>query len=258
MTDLFQHFREDERDFIEKVIGWRDYVLSSYSPKLTDFLDPREQEIVRSLIGDQKEVKAAFQGGTSQSERKRALLYPEYLEPEHEDFALSLFQIGYPSKFITLEHRQVLGALMSIGLKRSKYGDILIEGENIQLVAAEEMDDFLRLQLNEIGKAKVELKKIDFSKAIIKYDEWSEFSSTVSSLRLDAVIAAIYGISRQKVQPLLQAGQVKVNWRTAEQGSMECQEGDRISVRGFGRSKVTEILGRTKKDKIRLLYGRQK
>ncbi|AZB42854.1 RNA-binding protein [Bacillus sp. FJAT-42376] len=258
MTDLFQHFREDERDFIEKVLGWKEYVLSSYSPKLTDFLDPREQEIVRSLIGDQKEVKAAFEGGTPQAERKRALLYPEYMEPVREDFSLTLFTIRYPSKFIKLEHRQILGALMSIGLKRSKYGDILMDQETVQLIAAEEMDDFLRLQLTEIGRTKVELRKSDFSEVIARHDEWTESSTTVSSLRLDAVLAAIYGLSRQKVQPLIQAGQVKLNWRTAEQGSIECQEGDRISVRGFGRSRVTEILGRTKKDKIRLLYGRQK
>ncbi|MGD6816254.1 RNA-binding protein [Metabacillus sp. 84] len=258
MTDLFQHFREDERDFVEKVMGWKDFVQSSYSAKLTDFLDPREQEIVQSIVGDQMETKAAFDGGAPGAERKRALIHPDYMKPGKEDFDLILYEISYPAKFVALEHPQVLGALMSIGLKRSKYGDILMENEVIQLVAAKEMDDFLRLQLTEIGKSKVELKKISFSNAIAVTESWNEASATVSSLRLDAVAAAIYGLSRQKVQPLLQAGHIKVNWRTAEQGAMECQEGDTISVRGYGRSKITEILGRTKKDKIRMHYGRQK
>ncbi|MTH52654.1 RNA-binding protein [Bacillus mangrovi] len=258
MTDLYQHFREEERGFIEKVLEWKEFAETSYSPRLTDFLDPREQEILRSVIGEQKEVRAAFHGGAEHAERKRALIYPDYMKPEAEDFSLSVFKVVYPSKFVTIEHRHVLGSLMSIGLKRAKYGDILIENGGIQIVAAAEMDDFLRLQLTEIGKTKVELEQISLAEVYEKVEEWNEFSATVSSLRLDAVLSAIYQLSRPKVLPLIQAGHVKVNWRIAEQGSMECREGDVLSVRGYGRSKISGINGRTKKDKLRLTYGRQK
>ena len=39
---------------------------------------------------------------------------------------------------------------------------------------------------------------------------------TVSSLRLDTVIASIFNISRQKASMLIHGGKVKVNWTERE------------------------------------------
>jgi RNA-binding protein YlmH len=51
---------------------------------------------------------------------------------------------------------------------------------------------------------------------------------------------------------------VKVNWTLIENPSFECKEGDIISVRGHGRSKIMGIEGKTKKEKWRIIAGRQK
>ncbi|MBE3571322.1 MAG: RNA-binding protein, partial [Bacillales bacterium] len=75
---------------------------------------------------------------------------------------------------------------------------------------------------------------------------------------LDAVISALYHVSRQKSQDLIKQGLVKVNWAFVENKSFECGEGDVISIRGYGRSKILSIEGKTKKDKWRMVSGRQK
>lgn len=255
---IYQHFRPEEKDFIDQVLNWRQYVEDSYAPKLTDFLDPREQKIVNIIIGQNTDVLVAFSGGTKAAERKRALLYPSYYEVEQEDFQLSLQNIEYAKKFVTIEHPQVLGSIMSLGLSRSKFGDILIKDGVVQLIICKEIEDYIRLQLDSIGKAKVSLSPIVWEKAIAQEEEWAETSTTLSSLRLDATIAAIYNISRQKAQGYIAASHVKVNWGTVENISFTCEEGDVISVRGYGRSVIKSLEGKTKKDKWRIVIGKLK
>jgi RNA-binding protein YlmH len=254
---VFQHFREDERSFVEQVLEWQQYVHEFYSIKRTDFLDPREQEIAEQIIGTENDVKVAFWGGSKYAERKRAIFYPDYYEPSLDDYGLVLYQLHYPNKFVTIEHRDLLGALMGIGLKRLKFGDILIRDTNIQLVVAEEIAEFVEWNLESVGKASVKLERIAYSEIIESNEHWIEQSGTVSSMRLDAILAEIYHLSRSKVLPYIQAGVVKVNWKKIDVSSYECAPGDYISVRGLGRSKIIEVSGKTKKDKCRILYGRK-
>lgn len=253
---IYQHFRPEEREFIDQALHWKDYVESTYSAKLTDFLDPREQHIVKTIVGENGNVKLAFFGGTEKTERKRAYLFPEYDEAMTDQFQISLFEINYPSKFVTIEHPQVLGSLMSIGLKRGKFGDILFNGDRIQIFTASEVSDFLGMQLESIGRSKVELNEIPLSDAIETKEELHELSTTVSSLRLDTVIAAIHNLSRQKAQLHIGQGLVKVNWTVIENTAFVCEEGDIISMRGYGRAKIISIDGKTKKDKWRITAGK--
>ncbi|WP_080846523.1 YlmH family RNA-binding protein [Cytobacillus gottheilii] len=255
---IYQHFRPEEKEFIDQVLNWRDQVESTYAGKLTDFLDPREQQIVKSIIGETGEIKYAFFGGYDGAERKRAFIYPDYYQIEEEDFQISLFAVEYAKKFVTIEHPQVLGSLMSLGLKRSKFGDILIQQESVQLIVSKEIEPYITLQLESIGRASINLKQIPLTEALESEEQWQESHLTCSSLRLDAVLAAIFNISRQKSQTYIHSKLVKVNWAVVENPSFECREGDMISARGFGRAKMMEIEGKTKKDKWRIVAGKQK
>ncbi|MBS4198881.1 RNA-binding protein [Bacillus sp. FJAT-49732] len=255
MSVIYQHFRPEEKEFIDQVTSWQQYVENTYSEKLTDFLNPREQYILRSIIGENNEIKYIFFGGTENCERKRALIFPEYLQPSNEDFQITLYEIEYPKKFLNLDHRMVLGSLMSIGLKREKYGDIIINGDRIQFFLATEVEQFVTIQLNQIGKAKVSVSKLDLKNAIISDEDWKEKETTASSLRLDVILAAAFNISRQKAQLLIQQGHAKVNWETVERTAFECDEGDVLSARGHGRCCLLSIQGKTKKDKLRIKLG---
>jgi RNA-binding protein YlmH len=253
LLSIYQHFRQDEKEFVDSVLEWREQVESQYAPKRTDFLDPRQQHIVQSILGQNEEILFSF--FPENTERKRALLYPSYFQPQEEDYGIRLFEIEYPSKFVTIEHRQVLGSIMSLGLKREKFGDILAHEEKIQLILAEEISEFVRMELKQIGKAKVNLQEIPFSEVINSREEWQEKVTTVSSLRLDVVLAAIYNISRQKAQTYIKSNLVKLNWKITENTSIEVEAGDVISARGYGRSKLISIEGRTKREKWRISLG---
>jgi RNA-binding protein YlmH len=254
---IYQHFRPEERGFIDQVLNWKDFVENKYAPKLTDYLDPREQQILKTIIGQQN-VNIGFFGGSPQTERKRALLYPDYYQETEADFNNVLFEVKYHSKFISLTHPQVLGSLMSIGLKRDKFGDILQADERIQFFCAGEISDYVKLQVQSMGKASVELIQQPLTESILQKEQWIEMMIMVSSLRIDSIISSIYKISRQKSQLLIQSGLVKVNWTVIESTSFECGEGDTISVRGYGRSKIISFDGKSKKEKWKIVIGRQK
>ena len=129
--------------------------------------------------------------------------------------------------------------------------------ESIQFVVAQEVFDYVRTNLTAIGKVKVQVDEVEDPATYYEQsEEWITETLTVSSLRLDTVIASIFNISRQKSSSLIQSGKVKVNWSEKDQISLELQESDLLSIRGLGRVKLVMIEGRTKKDKIRLQIGR--
>ncbi|MFN2746144.1 MULTISPECIES: YlmH family RNA-binding protein [Bacillus] len=258
MSDIYQHFRKDEEPFIDKALEWKQTAADQYRMKLTDFLDPREQVILNSLVGQSDEVKLAFFGGFPEAERKRAVFYPEYVEPSAEDFQLQAYEVLYPQKFASIEHRELLGSLMGIGLKRQKFGDLIFADGTWQFVCSEEVADFVFSQLGQIGKVKVSLEKIPLSKLKVPEQAVEIRDDTVSSLRLDAVCSAVSRQSRQKAQVLVKNGLVKVNWKVIEDPSYTLLEGDMLSVRGFGRFRLKNIDGKTKKGKWRLSFELQK
>lgn len=256
MEQVIQHFRKDEQPFIEQVVGWQREVEDRYAPRLTDFLDPRQRFIVEAVIRQTDELILQTSGVFQQAERERMLIAPSYYVPDIEDFQITIFSVSYPSKFVQLKHPDVLGALLSLGLERGKFGDIRVAENTVQFAVANEVADYVRANLTSIGKVKVHVEQLEKSAPLLEQDEqWTEASYTVSSMRLDVVLATLANISRQKAQSLVTAGRVKVNWTVREAVAFELQEGDIISARSFGRYKVIETAGRTKKDKIRLMVG---
>ena len=250
-----QHFRKDEQPFIEMAMGWVREVENSYAPKLTDFLDPRERFIIESLIGG-TDIQFDSYGAYPNSERMRGLLFPNYYIPEPSDFEVTIFRVKYASKFLTLEHKDVLGSLMSLGIERAKFGDIQLSGDEVQFAVVSEMKDYITANFTAIGKAKVSVMEVvDKEELIVTHDIWIESLEIVSSMRLDTVVASLLKLSRQKASTLIRGEKVRVNWTTQNDPSIELYESDILSIRGSGRFKVIAIEGRTRKDKVRLLTG---
>lgn len=256
MDGILQHFRKEEQPFIEMAMDWAREVEDLYSPKLTDFLDPRQRFIVESVVKGSG-LLSAEDGGFECAERKRMLIYPDYYEPTREDFQIDVFDVRYASKFLTLEHPAILGALMGLGLDRAKFGDIRLKDGVVQLASVRELSTYLTANFTAAGKAKIHLTELPNREEWMTLEEvWIEDTQIISSLRLDTVIAALLNVARQKSSGYIHGGKVKVNWRVVDQPSFELNESDVLSIRGHGRYKMIAIEGRTKKDKIRLVTGK--
>lgn len=255
MESIFQHFRKEEQPFIEKVNSWVKEVEDTYAPKLTGFLDPRQRFITESIVKN-SDLTLTATGGFPHSERQRVLISPDYYTPSDEDFQISMYEVQYPQKFVTMKHSQVLGSLLSIGISRSRFGDIHLNEEVVQLAVSTEVADYIQVNFTLVGKVKVSLQPIIRATDIIKtQEEWTEELHIISSLRIDTVVAALTNSSRAKASSLIKAEKVKVNWTVTDQQAFEVEEADVLSIRGFGRYKILSIEGRTRKDKIRVMIG---
>lgn len=255
MEQVYQHFRKEEQPFIDIVESWVIQVQQQYSPYLTDFLDPRQQYIVEMLVGKKGEVRAKFYGGYEAAERKRALIFPDYFEPKQEDFDLQLVEIKYPEKFATLSHGQILGTLVGSGMRREMFGDIMSDGERWQFFVVSSVTDYILTQVTKVGKTTVRLETKIYTDLIIPIDDWTTEHDTVSSLRIDTLISAVYNISRQRAKELVAGGKVKLNWAQYDRPDFELGIRDILSIRGYGRIQIREIEGKSKKDKWRVELG---
>ena len=92
---------------------------------------------------------------------------------------------------------------MSLGLTREKCGDILLQEDRAQIVVAKEVVSYIEMNLQSVGKVKVSLSPVKGEKILQIQETWGEKSGTVSSLRLDVMLAEMLHISRQKVQPFI-------------------------------------------------------
>lgn len=257
MMTIYQHFREHEHPFVDQVLSWRTQVEQTYTPYVTDFLDPRERQIVRSIIGEtNEEVAFHFFGVREDAERKRCILAPFYETIENEDFQIALVESTYNDTFNELTHRDVLGALMSAGIDRKKFGDIYIVDNVVQIVLTKELSEYIAMQLTQIKRAPVRFNEQTFEHVLENVDEWHESFQTVSSLRLDVLIKEIYNLSRKQAVQYIQANKVKVNFTEITDPALQVFEGDLFSVKGHGRSKLLKVHSTTRKNKLKVTTAR--
>ena len=204
------------------------------------------------IVGSFQDLEVTFYGGPF-AERQRAIIAPEYFRPEAEDFEISLFEIDYPQKFVTLQHQHILGTIMSLGIERDQLGDILID-DRIQFTLTKQLESYIMLELNKIKGATVKLNAIPEKNMIQSKEHWRSFDTTVSGLRLDVVLKEIIRKSRSIGKQLIEKKRVKVNHTIIDSVDFQLDQGDLLSVQGYGRAMITDIGGKTKKDKIRISY----
>lgn len=243
---------KDQHIVMRKIIDKAEYVLKNHEIACTDFLDPYQRELAYSIL-NRIDVSYCSEGGLEDSERKSILIFPEYMTKEAIENPIRAIKINGNFKFNDLSHRDYLGAIMGLGIKREKVGDILIKESFTTVVTQAEILEFFMYNLKSIGKESVNLEEIDLSEIEKVEEEFIDKNLTISSLRLDSLISSICNISRSKSAILIGQDKVKVNWKPINNISYEIKEGDVLSIRKFGRIKLVECMGKSKKDKEKVV-----
>ncbi len=242
MENIFEHFKGEET-FVKKMLEEKKRVLDTGMAYLSPFLDPRKQAILSSLIGKDPDFILSFDGLIEGAEAKRALLSPYYLLPEPSQFQMVLVKVIYPKKYVSLSHRDILGALMHAGIKRDIIGDIFVD-EDIYFVCDAKMFDYLSMTLTQVGRTKISLVLSD--RQIKKVQEYRVETFFIPSFRLDVIVSSFYRLSRKKAADAIRAGFVKVNHKVVVESHFLCNNKDTISVRGFGRVQIVDTFRKTK------------
>ncbi len=251
--DIYQHFRKEEKEEIDLFLNKCEIAERNYQHVLTDFLDPREQYILQTIVGGFDELNVHYFGGDDKLERKRAIIAPDYFVPTEEDYEIVLIELTYPSKFVKLTHRNVLGTIMSLGIDRNQLGDIIVN-DRIQFVLTKRFESYIMMELTKIKGAGIKLSSIPFGNMIQSSENWITHDITVSAMRLDVIIKHITNTSRTISKKLIEGKRVKVNHREIESVDFTVEENDLLSIKGYGRALIIANNGESKKGKIRITY----
>lgn len=222
--------------------------------KYTRFLDPA-QSAASVQTAREYGVRFTGWGGYEGAERTVGCFHPFDMEPETEAFCVVCLHARYPSRFGTLTHRDLLGAFMSLGLTRDCIGDIIIVEEEIFLFCLENTAGFIAESMTGAGRIALHFKRLDPVPPMPE-PKGSRFSSVVSSLRLDAMLAAAYRLSRSEAAEMIRAGLVKVDHLPCERTDFVLKDGALLSVRGKGRIRFVSQDGVTRKQRIGVSFFR--
>lgn len=248
-TEIYEHFHPDERDYVDRASEWISHAGAYHEQKLTDFLDPRQQYILETLASKEDKVTIRVDGGYMASERKRALIAPDYSYLDGEEMGIQVLSITSDDhKIGTLEHGDYLGALLGLGIKRGKIGDIHVLDDGCHVLVASEIGDFMTMHLQQVHRVHVWTELLPVASLRTKEVALEALDLTVASLRLDGIASDVYKLSRSKILTPIRAGRCRVNWKVEENPSTPLKAGDVISMQGFGRFKVLETDGMTKKE----------
>lgn len=233
--DELEIFSKRIKNYIEKA--------KNGGVSLLNFLDDAHLGVLKSQIINDNNVY--YYGGFKNADTLRAIISP--YEVLNEDFKIVVFKIIYNKKYYEIGHRNVLGSLMNLGIKRECIGDIVIN-DDIFFACTEEISDYIKDNLNYIGNAPVNLEKIDYEvENVIKYESKEYF---ITSLRIDNIISAAYNLSRKESHDMIINGLVFINHVLCLNPSKDIKLGEEISVRKKGRVKLSQIGGNTKSGRI--------
>ena len=222
--------------------------------RYTRFLDPVQEAEARQIAYDCGVVFASW-GGYEQAERKIGCFLPWGEEALRVNFPLVTLHSRYSSKFCSLSHRDLLGAFMALGLTRDSIGDIIIVDSDIYLFVVEQVADFILQGMTSAGKAALHFKRVE-GEVSVPEPQGTAFHDTLSSMRLDAVLAGAYRLSRTESSALIRGGLVKLNHIPCERVDAAVEEGALLSVRGKGRVRLQSIEGLTRKQRIGVTFFR--
>lgn len=255
MADLNHNNETERKRFLAQIQDLGERALKLQEPQWTDFLEPPDREQAQAVLGWNKGVRYHSIGGYAKAERRRLVIYPDYYIVETIQPALAFLEITVKNGEL-LSHRDYLGAILGLGIKREKLGDLLVNPKGCQLILVPELVDFLKTHLHKVANQPVELAEIDPEQLNPPEQREKIIKSTVASLRLDAIAGLGFGESRTKMVREIRSERVKVNWKVAKNPDAILEPGAVISIRGRGRVVFKEITGTSKKGRIGVVLVR--
>ena len=239
---------KSKKSNIKKAISILERAYYSHLETSSFFLDPYEQDVIES-IARKNNLDILFIGGNNLSERK-IFVANYYYEPLDEANYLKILKF----KSDSINHPDVLGALINLGIDRNSIGDISVLDGEIEFAVLAEDANFIKYNLSKIKREGIKVEIKEECKIKLKEPDYVQGRGFVSSLRLDNIVSEILNMSRAKAKNLINSKFVKVNFQTITDPSLNIEEESLISIRKQGRFIFDEVSGMSKKGNYHIEY----
>ncbi|BEP29483.1 YlmH family RNA-binding protein [Helicovermis profundi] len=244
----------DNKIIVFNLLDKIERALKSYEIQFSNFLSPDIIQIIKRIeINFSYELRFTYFGGYEDSEYAIVKIEPLYMDEKKDDFPIYLLKGESNDLNISLSHRNILGSLMGLGIRRDTIGDIVVYDQVFYVFVGKGVSDYLLYNFDRVGRSKITIEQIELSEFLYKEPEFKLHHKVVASLRIDAILAAGFNLSRSESSKLVKSGKVKCNYTIVESISLAVKENDIISCRGNGRIILLEVGRLTKKDRINVL-----
>ena len=256
---MFEKARERFKDgefklVVAKMIDKYNFCVKTNKIVNTDFLNLSEKVVIKKILKEEHIENYLFYGVTEEPDRSILIFYPEKFSKEmvQKNYSkiIDIIRIELPND-IKYEHREFLSGIMKLGIRREKFGDIIITDLGADIIALKEISEYLYSGLKELTRFKKSKITIENIENIYKKELcFLDFNIIVTSIRLDNFVSELAKCSRTKAKELISQGLVFVNYICEEKESKKLNKGDIITIRGKGKFIFENIEGYTRSDKI--------
>jgi len=250
---ILKHCADDaERILLRSVIDKMNLTTKKGVSTHTPFLNPDHVTKIENLIAYSDEPIEVNYHRLMPDGEYTLLGFVPLGDDRDNNSPLCVIKLTYPKQFAELRHPDILGTLISLGLKRETIGDIRTLPGEVYLAVTSEMGAYVVNNLTRIKHVGVVPKEIHIKDVPEVLQQFATLSVTLASLRLDVFVAAVSKLSREKSQTLISAQKVKLNYLICEDRAQGLKEGDLVSIRGYGRYQLQDVIGETKKNRLRV------
>ena len=232
----------NSQELSARIKDWISQSQRYHIPVVSCFLTEEQQAQLKSEC--QGEWVKLYGGCANAIRQKAAFLYDADDEP---DFEIVCLKAPIAKRFNDLTHRDLLGALMSLGIDRSRFGDCFIQDGFMVVYADFEIAEYIRRNISAVKRMSVQFELCDPIDPIRKTEL---LKINVSSLRIDCVVAALANVSRTAAAEMIGQKRVSINHKLVEESKRLCNNGNTISISGKGRFIVGKTIGTTRKDRM--------
>ena len=224
----------------------------SYLVTSTNFLDIYQQSTVIEYLRRRSGVRFDFYGGFDDSERKTAVFFPDYAEgidyiKENPDLSPIVALDIKKDSFSTLSHRDYLGAVMGLGIKREAVGDIIVTDKGCSMAVIRSVAGYIKENLTSVGRGSVSIEITDTFENSGTEAVFESKRCYVSSMRLDAVVSVAFSLSRSTAADKIKRGEVLMNGVVMSKPDIKVPFGAKLVIHGSGKVIIDEDAGLTKK-----------
>ncbi len=237
-----------ERLLLAKILDKQQRAAARSVPVNSGFLSPGEQTLVRQMLSRLSGNPPLFWGGYPEAERCICIFYPEWMQEETalQEAPLRALSLT-PPPAASLTHRDYLGSFMGLGLSRETLGDLLLTEQGCQALVLADVLPILLDQWESAGRCPLLRSPIPLEALRPSAPPGKLLRKTVASLRLDAVLAAAFSLSRGRAAERITAGRVSLNHFPCDKIDRMLTPGDVLSCRGLGKCILLETGGTSRK-----------